>query len=168
MEDEKRTRNRSCPGSIASCKGVEARDLGVVDLGELGIGLVLDPAVGQHAGAMDQAPDRSELLGEAVEKILHGLPVPDVDGVIADLGARGPDPLEVAPDLPLRLDLAQPFIESLGRTRAFGMVPDRPPDRGLVARERPASRVPARVPASGPAAPAWARTRRRAPPRPRP
>ena len=82
---------------------------------------------------MNQAPDRTELLADLVEKILHGLPVPHVHGVIADLGTRGPDPFEVAPDLALRLNQAEPFIENLGCTWAFGMVPDRPPDLGLVA-----------------------------------
>ena len=104
-----------------------------MDEAELGIGLLFDQAVGQNARAMDQASDRTELPADLVEKILHGLPVSNVHGVIADLGSRGPDPIEVAPDLALRLHQAESFTENLRCTWAIGMVPDRPPDRGLVA-----------------------------------
>ena len=43
---------------------VQALDLGVVDQLELGVGLVDDPPVGQHAGAVDQPADRAELVAD--------------------------------------------------------------------------------------------------------
>ena len=48
-------------------QAAEARDLGVVDGGELGVGLVLDPPVGEHPRAVDQAADRPELGADRVE-----------------------------------------------------------------------------------------------------
>ena len=45
-------------------EGVQPLDLRVEDLGELGVGLVLDPPVGEDAGAVDQSPDRSGLASD--------------------------------------------------------------------------------------------------------
>ena len=83
-------------------------DLGVEDLGELGVGLVLDPAVGQDAGAVDQPRIGPDRMQTSRQQVLHGGAVPDVDGVIGDRRAGRLDPLEVAADLPLRLDQPEP------------------------------------------------------------
>ena len=84
---------------------LQSLDLGVEDLGELRVGLVLDPAVGQHPGAVDQPADRARPPAYLGQQVLHGRAVPDIDRVILHRGAGLLDPLERAADLALGPDL---------------------------------------------------------------
>ncbi len=79
-------------------------DLRVEDAVDLGIGLVLDPTVGEYASAVDQASYRPRPATNLLQQVIHGLPIPNIDGVIRHIDAGSRNPLETVPDLALGLD----------------------------------------------------------------
>ena len=71
------------------------------DLRELEIGLVLDVPVRQHAGAVNEPPDRTVFALELFCQLSHRSAVADVHGMVAHLRAGRRDPVEVTADLAL-------------------------------------------------------------------
>ena len=105
-------------------QGVEAGDLGGVDLGELGVGLVLDRPVGQHARAVDEAADGPELVAGGGDRRGDGRGVADVDLAVNGLRPGRLDPAEVPEDLAVGRDAAELLADDLRGRPAVG--PRRP------------------------------------------
>ena len=119
VDDEKRTRSSSDCGLDRPEHVVQALDLGLVDQIELRIGLIGDLAIGEDAGAVDQAAHRAELLASPGEGPPHFGLVPYVNGAIDDRRAGLGDPCEGVANLAGGHDLTHLLADRPGRREAI-------------------------------------------------
>src|SRR3954451_6052643 len=97
-----------------------ARRLGFEDAPERLRGLVLDTAVVDDAGAVDDAVDPAVLGVETVDEGAEGVGVADVELLVAQLGPGGADPRDGASDLARGEDLSA-GPRGVGRRRRLAL-----------------------------------------------
>lgn len=126
---------RDRPDRMAFRRGEEvlhAVDLGAEDASEIPVRLVRDIAVGEHAGAVDQARERAELFVQLREAGVQRRGVRDVDGRVGDAGARRLHAGDVAQHLAVAMHAGVVVAEFAGGQLAGGAGEDRLLDAGLV------------------------------------
>ena len=89
----------------------EPFDLRVVNAVEVACGKVLDAAVSQYAGSVNQCGDCAELHADLMQQVGHRLAVAHVDGEVRDLRTARFDPLQGAANLALGDDLLVLFAD---------------------------------------------------------
>src|SRR5262249_6708546 len=94
----------------------QAVDLRPVNALALLVGLVLDAGVGEHAGSVNQAANRTDVASNRGENTSQSRAVADIDAAIDDACSRGADAGEVLPHLAGGEDLLALFAERHRRT----------------------------------------------------
>ena len=106
-------------------------DLGAVDLGKLLAGLVHDQTIGQYAGAMDDAPDRTVLPANLRQQRADGVGVADIYGAVKRFTSGSLDSGQGSAQFASGQNRLILLFNRLGMHLSRGVVEDGPLDAAL-------------------------------------